>query len=57
LSHQFAEGPSARHPQCLELVDSETKLHKFLYQHEHELHKVHVILFHCELPLKAAKAA
>jgi len=53
LSHHFADGASMRHPQCLELIDSEAKLRKFIGDHEHELHKVEAVLFRCELPLKA----
>lgn len=53
LSHHVPDGGSMRHPQCLELIDSEAKLRKFLVDHEHELHKVQVVLFRCELPLKA----
>lgn len=41
-----------RHPQCLELIDMEEKLRKFLKEYSHELHKVHAVLFRCKLPLK-----
>ncbi|MYM92319.1 DUF190 domain-containing protein [Duganella vulcania] len=53
LSHHLPEGSSMRHPQCLELIDTEDKLRSFLREHAHEMHKVHVVLFKCELPLNA----
>lgn len=49
LSHHFPDGSAMRHPQCLELIDTETKLRKFMLDHAHELHKVHAVLFKCEL--------
>ncbi|WP_136419062.1 DUF190 domain-containing protein [Herbaspirillum sp. ST 5-3] len=52
VSHHSLEGSALRHPQCLELIDTEPTLRKFLKDHEHELHKVHAVLFRCELPLK-----
>jgi PII-like signaling protein len=51
LSHDLPEGSSMKHPQCLELIDTEEKIRQFLQEHKHELHKVRVVLFRCELPL------
>lgn len=53
MTHHVVEGQPMRHPQCLELIDSEPRLRKFLAEHEHEMHKVRVILFHCELVHKS----
>ena len=52
LSHHHVEGNPHHHPQCLELIDTEEKLRKFLHDHSHELHKVHAVLYRCELPLE-----
>lgn len=51
LTHHHPEVVSMRHPQCVELVDSETALRKFLRDHAAELHKVKAVLLKCELPL------
>lgn len=51
LSHHHPEVVSMRHPQCVELVDSESRLRKFLHDHAAELHKVQAVLLKCELPL------
>lgn len=51
LSHFHPEMHDMSHPQCLELVDSESRLRDFLQEHAEELQKVHVVLFKCELPL------
>jgi len=40
-----------RHPQCLELLDTEQRLRDFALAHAEELRKVHAVLFLCELPL------
>lgn len=61
LSHHYPDCSSMNHPQCLELIDTETNLRKFMNSHEHELHKVHAVLFKVELmsapSLKPAPAA
>jgi PII-like signaling protein len=51
LSHHMPDGGSMKHPQCLELIDTEEKIRRFLHEHEHELHKVRLVLFRCELPV------
>lgn len=40
-----------RHPQCVELIDSESVLRQFLHDHAAELHKVRAVLLKCEIPL------
>ncbi|WP_075257366.1 DUF190 domain-containing protein [Herbaspirillum camelliae] len=52
ISHHHPEASSMRHPQCLELVDTEKHLRKFLHDHAGELQKVRAILFQCTLPLE-----
>jgi len=51
LSHHHVETAPARHPLCLELIDSEARLRDFLRQHAEELHHVRAVLFRCELAL------
>jgi len=51
LSHQHLETPGMNHPLCIELVDSETRLRKFLHDHADELQHVRCVLFRCELAL------
>lgn len=51
LSHQHPELTGMRHPQCLELLDTEQRLREFVAEHAAELRKVHAVLFLCELPL------
>lgn len=51
LSQHHADVTSMAHPQCLELLDNEHRLRKFLHEHAAELHKVRAVLFRCELPL------
>lgn len=53
MSHHHPDVSSMRHPQCLELLDSEKQLRKFLHDHHEELTKVRAVLFRCELPLEA----
>jgi len=57
LSHAHPEAMAMRHPQCLELLDTESKLRGFLAEHADELTKVHAVLFLCELPVISANAA
>ncbi|MFT3801925.1 MAG: hypothetical protein QM766_11965 [Burkholderiaceae bacterium] len=51
MSHHHPELTDMRHPQCLELLDTEPRLRAFMHEHAHELRKVHAVLFLCELPL------
>ena len=51
LSHHYPELTAMRHPQCVELVDTEPKLRTFMRLHAEELTKVHAVLFLCELAL------
>lgn len=51
LSHSHAEVLDMRHPQCLELLDSEQRLRAFMHEHAGELNKVHAVLLLAELPL------
>lgn len=50
-SHYHVEGTAARHPLCVELIDTEESLRKFLAVHHAELHKVHAVLFRCQIPV------
>lgn len=50
LSHHHPELTGMRHPQCLELLDTEVRLRAFIFAHAEELRKVHVVLLKCELP-------
>lgn len=49
LSHRHIETVPARHPLCIELIDSEERLRDFLRHHAEELHHVRAVLFRCEL--------
>lgn len=51
LSHQHPEATPAHHPLCIELIDAEARLRKFLHEHADELHHVRAVLFRCEIPL------
>ena len=51
LSHQQLEGAPAHHPSCIELIDVEVRLRKFLADHAEELLHVRAVLFRCELAL------
>ncbi|WP_321817287.1 MULTISPECIES: DUF190 domain-containing protein [unclassified Paraburkholderia] len=57
LSHHHPEVNGMRHPQCLELVDTETRLRQFMRDHAEELRKVHAVLLLCELPLGHRRTA
>ena len=50
MSHSHPETTSSRMPQCIELIDIESRLRKFLHDHAEELQKVRVVLYRCELP-------
>lgn len=50
LSHHHPEVVTMKHPQCLELIDSEDRLRAFMHEHAEELQKVRAVLFQCELP-------
>jgi len=56
LSQHHPELTGMRHPQCLELVDTEQRLRDFMHEHAEELRKVHAVLFLCELPLAHNRA-
>jgi hypothetical protein len=56
LSHHHPEISGMRHPQCLELVDTEARLRQFIHDHADELRKVHAVLLLCELPLTHRRA-
>ena len=49
LSFHHAETPSAHHPLCIELIDSEPRLHQFLQEHGEDLQGVQTVLFRCDL--------
>lgn len=51
LSHHHPEVVSMEHPLCLELLDTEVRLREFMREHADDLRKVHMVLFHCELPI------
>jgi len=51
LTHHHLEGHAMRHPQCLELLDSEERLRAFMQEHALEMRKVRAVLFACELPM------
>lgn len=57
LSHHHPEISGMRHPQCLELVDTEARLRQFMRDHADELRKVHAVLLLGELPLPHSRAA
>lgn len=57
LSHQHPELTGMRHPECLELLDTEQRLRAFMHEHADELKKVHAVLFLCELPLSHKRTA
>ena len=52
LQHDQVEGRPAKLPQCVELIDTESKLRRFLHDHQTDLEGVRVILYRCELPLQ-----
>ncbi|NQE50682.1 DUF190 domain-containing protein [Herbaspirillum rubrisubalbicans] len=52
MSHHHPEVSAMRHPQCLELLDSEARLRRFLHDHREELDQVRAVLLRCELPLE-----
>ncbi|WP_337055092.1 hypothetical protein [Pseudoxanthomonas sp. USHLN014] len=57
MSHQHPELTDMRHPECLELLDTEQRLRAFMQEHAEELNKVHAVLFLCELPLGHQRTA
>ncbi|SDU13741.1 hypothetical protein [Pseudomonas mediterranea] len=54
LTHHHPELGGMRHPQCLELLDTESRLRAFLSDHAEELRKVRAVLMLCELPITQA---
>lgn len=51
LSHHHIEASPAHHPLCIELIDIEERLRKFLHEHAEELRHVQAVLFRCELAI------
>lgn len=51
FSHRHVETSPSHHPLCIELIDIEDKLRRFLREHAEELVQVRAVLFHCEIPL------
>lgn len=51
VTHHHPEVSAMRHPQCLELLDTEERLRSFMREHAEELRKVRAVLFVCEVPL------
>lgn len=51
ITHHHIEVISPHHPLCIELIDTEEQLRKFLHEHTEELQHVQAILFQCELPI------
>jgi PII-like signaling protein len=49
LEHWHLESPSKTLPQCIELIDTETRLRKFLREHSEELTQVRAIFYRAEL--------
>lgn len=54
MAHSHPETSSGRLPQCIELIDTESRLRRFLHDHAEEIEKVHVVMYRCELPLRPA---
>jgi len=52
LQHDHFEGRPAKLPQCIELVDTESKLRRFLHDHKADLEGVRAVLYRCELPFQ-----
>jgi PII-like signaling protein len=55
LSYQSVEATHLRLPQCIELIDTEGRLRRFLHDHAEEIEKVQVVLYRCEFPLAQTK--
>lgn len=53
LEHWHLESASKRMPQCIELIDSESKVRKFLRDHADELREVRAVLYRCEIAHEA----
>lgn len=51
MSHGHVESTPARHPLCIELIDSEARLRAFMHAHEEELRHVRAVIFRCEVAL------
>lgn len=49
FSHGHVEASPGRMPQCIELIDTESRLRKFLRDHAEELREVRAVLYRCEL--------
>jgi PII-like signaling protein len=53
MRHHHADATPSRLPQCIELIDTENRLRKFLHDHAEELREVRAVLYRCELPTAA----
>lgn len=53
LTHQHPETTPAHHPVCIELIDAEDRLRRFLHEHGRELEHVRAVFFRCELAITA----
>ncbi|WP_229503966.1 DUF190 domain-containing protein [Massilia putida] len=51
LSRHHIESTPSHHPLCIELIDAEDRLRKFLHAHAEELRHVRAVLFRCELAI------
>jgi PII-like signaling protein len=49
LSHRHVEHTAAHHPMCIELIDQEDRLRRFLHDHAGELQHVRAVMFRCEV--------
>lgn len=56
MRHAQLESSPGRLPQCIELIDTESRLRNFLHDQAEELAKARVVLYRCELLLGAAVA-
>lgn len=57
FAQHVSEAQPGHLPQCIELIDSETRLRRFLREHAQELQKVRAVLFRCELPVQTRAGA
>jgi PII-like signaling protein len=49
MSHRHLENTSAHHPICIELIEHEERLRKFMHDHAVELQHVRAVMFRCEV--------
>lgn len=57
MVHSHVETTPRRMPQCIELIDSESRLRKFLQDHADDLRHVRAVLYRCELHCSHAAGA